>query len=321
MNTIRHDSRRGFTLVELLVVVAVISVLMGLLLVGVNGAREAARRAQCIHHQGEIAKIILTDTTSANGVLPGLVSTRGNVELSWVVSILPGLQEEAWYKAFLKLKSDPKANDIPRIKGVICPSDGDKTSDKENDVLSYVVNCGEYSDSAMHCGLFVDKRVPGAKRVTIDGIKAGASNIILMTENRQATYWLRNRTDTTLTADQFWHTEQVSGASVIAGRVSRDGGAVGDIGFQWRAGVKDQMGTTTANRLRWINEDMMLNGRVDPNSAGQFACARPSSTHPGIVVAAFADGHVDTINDDVEESVYLKMCESQSEVGHDHPHP
>jgi prepilin-type N-terminal cleavage/methylation domain-containing protein len=41
----RHSS--GFTLVEMLVVIAIIAVLMALLLAGVQAAREAARRSDC----------------------------------------------------------------------------------------------------------------------------------------------------------------------------------------------------------------------------------------------------------------------------------
>jgi prepilin-type N-terminal cleavage/methylation domain-containing protein len=42
--------QRGFTLVELLVVIAIIAVLIALLLPAVQAAREAARRSQCVNN-------------------------------------------------------------------------------------------------------------------------------------------------------------------------------------------------------------------------------------------------------------------------------
>jgi prepilin-type N-terminal cleavage/methylation domain-containing protein/prepilin-type processing-associated H-X9-DG protein len=68
--------RKGFTLVELLVVISIIAVLIALLLPAVQSAREAARRATCQSNLRQIGLGILNYETSARALPPSGEGTQ-----------------------------------------------------------------------------------------------------------------------------------------------------------------------------------------------------------------------------------------------------
>ena len=120
----RPPGRRGFTLVELLVVIAIIALLMALLMPAVQGAREAARRTQCSNNLKQLATAVLA-YESQKGVFPAAANVSDKATCtdcfdpwaeaqrapgsftagtkhgtSWILEVLPNLEQlsiaEAW---------------------------------------------------------------------------------------------------------------------------------------------------------------------------------------------------------------------------------
>lgn len=87
--------RRGFTLVELLVVIAIIGVLVALLLPAVQGARESARRAQCLNHLKQLGLGIHNFHDTRGGIPPAV---SGNTGLTFFGIILPYIEQQALYE-------------------------------------------------------------------------------------------------------------------------------------------------------------------------------------------------------------------------------
>lgn len=128
--------RKAFTLVELLVVIAVIGILIALLLPAVQAAREAARRSQCSNNLKQIGLAMHMYHDVWQTLPPGWLAVdgmnrpyvQGETGWGWAARILPHIEQLGLEKNYVKYHlpiCDPanRAARETRLPILRCPSD------------------------------------------------------------------------------------------------------------------------------------------------------------------------------------------------------
>ncbi|MCE5301872.1 MAG: DUF1559 domain-containing protein [Planctomycetaceae bacterium] len=150
---------RGFSLVELLVVVTIIGLLVALLLPAVQSAREAARRIQCSNNLRQIG-IGLHNYHEAHGCFPpgclGYGAKYENKCIAWSVFLLPYIEQQNVHqqfhfdKKFSDLENSPATHRV--ISTYICPSTNQFCEGRIGSVVFQQDNSGALSSiSGMGC--------------------------------------------------------------------------------------------------------------------------------------------------------------------------
>jgi prepilin-type N-terminal cleavage/methylation domain-containing protein/prepilin-type processing-associated H-X9-DG protein len=145
------QTKRGFTLVELLVVITIIGILIALLLPAVQVAREAARAMQCSNNLRQIGLAVLgyeeSNKTLPAGAYsrqgPNLASTKGSI----MVRLLPYLGQQSLYDCYdfkKTIEGQCIGNSTKQLRSTViasfvCPSDS-----YEN---PYKIKLGAYPDA------------------------------------------------------------------------------------------------------------------------------------------------------------------------------
>lgn len=318
-----QPTRRGFTLVELLIVIAIIGTLVGLLLPAVNSARARARQAQCLNNMKQLGTAVFSFATSGTkGAYPGWVQLQKidtsladqyagsngtpvpDIAISWAAKILPQLDQQGLWE---QVVSSPTFNYAtpPRLEVFICPDD--TGTNMELAKLTYVGNTG-YFDNLPNShqgstagfesdikanGLMHDLR-PGRKGPTVRfggaDLKDGADMTILLSENVHKDEITNNTQNTWL------------------GYVPPPNG--GTVNYEQLYGMVWTYDRDNFNNP--IAKQAPL-GRDPDNSieystlALEEAYARPAADHPEAFNVAFAGGSARSINPNIEYRVYQQL--------------
>lgn len=148
-----QSQRRAFTLIELVVTVAIVGVLAALLLVAVNAARESARRNQCANHLRQVGLALASYHSALRSLPPAVIwspigeplgggelpigvidrvarygdVTADTIYANWLIMSLPYLDQPALFDRFQPGLPISHPTNAPvgetNLPVVACPSD------------------------------------------------------------------------------------------------------------------------------------------------------------------------------------------------------
>ncbi|HEX3725004.1 MAG TPA: DUF1559 domain-containing protein [Pirellulales bacterium] len=287
------SARSGWTLVELLVVVAIIGALAGLLLPAVQAAREAARASACKNNLQQIATAMQLYHDTARRLPPARLHDSDTNLTGTLFIILPYLEAQNSANLFDKALTNHTGSNAMVVNTpmsiYLCPSmklprevpEPDPACNEIGAPGSYAVSTGSgvsfvFSFIPPHNGAIIH---PSFGATTIPKISAadGASHTFLIGEMNYGLtnyFWTNCKTPTTpKSGETRW--------------------ASGYPGVTW--------GSTAAplNSLTILNMDYGLFPR-------EYQAFR--SDHPGGVHFAFVDGSVRLIADEVNLSVLQALA-------------
>jgi prepilin-type N-terminal cleavage/methylation domain-containing protein len=337
-----RPARTAFTLVELLVVIAIIAVLMGLVLSGVQGVREAGRRANCQSNMRQLVLGVHNYESARKQFPPSMLHTPGTTFTSnngsWSIlgRILPYLEENvtavrvnletAWDDGFTATGTPGPAKNwaavrTAKISIFNCPSERNllfRTKSGVNFVypFNYGFNFGTWFVYDPATGAGGDGAFHPNSNFKDSRFTDGLSKTLCIAEVKAFTPYVRNTSDPAGFPAGSPPSDPASISGLTSGGDAKLGAATNDCTghTEWPDGRVHHSGVTTVftpntrvpHTAGGIEHDIDYNSRQEGSSATAktFAAITARSHHPGRVNVAMMDSSLRSIGNDVDLAVW-----------------
>jgi prepilin-type N-terminal cleavage/methylation domain-containing protein len=328
----KFNKQNGFTLVELLVVIAIIAILIALLLPAVQKAREAARRASCKNNLKQIA-LAVHNYLDTNLVFPPSFSIKSGTVLSgnngsWSIHgrILPYLEQaNAYNQVDLQIAWDAQiATGVPttRIPVYQCPSDVndqmrvDGSGAPKVYPQTYGFNFGSWLVYNPATGKGGDGAFYPNSRLGTSSFLDGLTHTMMISEVKAFTSYFRNTSDPGATVPDTAAdiTPYSATAQFKLGQTTNS-----NTGHtEWCDGRVHHSGFTTVFTPNTNVEYLHSDGNtydIDYNSLQEgksltqptYAAVTSRSHHDGFVNIALMDGSVRSVGNDINRDIWRAL--------------
>jgi prepilin-type N-terminal cleavage/methylation domain-containing protein/prepilin-type processing-associated H-X9-DG protein len=350
----REGNRRGFTLIEVLVVISIVGVLMALLAPAVQMAREAGRRASCMNNLKQLALAAHNYEGSWN-VFPAQCfyfapTCAGGWTQSWAMQLLPGLEQNMIFDAQnFDFGPDEPINSTSvslQLSAFLCPSDGISAPDPPNQPMNYHGNLGGPGVLRNWMGTVVPAytqcpfppfqqwwgRDPNLGVIRMAAISDGLSSSALFSEKliglpRSATISAaaaNSRRGLFPTVPALPNTGSVEQTLAFLNRCRSLAGSATDAGDEYPSGARWTWSFpwhiandvyTHYNTPNGLSCRSTVPTNDDVEGGGQTGIITATSNHPGGINVCFADGSVRFVKDGVETRIWWALgTRSQGEL-------
>jgi prepilin-type N-terminal cleavage/methylation domain-containing protein len=320
---------QGFTLLELLVAIAIIGVLVGLLLPAVQKAREAANRSRCQNNLKQLALATIHFHDSEGAYPPGRVENSTTSSLSsklpppggytagavlfgsptWLVRVLPYLEQQPAYSRWNLMQTfqeHPEAARNQVVGTYLCPSrrGADNATAPTMQIGGVTLPCGcGFPGETVTGGATADyggnigDLSPGSSGLPTDFQFAGRGTGVIITSHGRddSSDWL-DKLRVANIADGTSNTILIGEMHVQRGRLNSapDNGAAYD-------------GSRFNNSMRVGGVGVPLGNGPDDDAFGMGTFAF-GSWHAGICPFAFADGRVVNVRVSINSVMLERLC-------------